>query len=91
MKSTIQTKRIPSIYQRLVAAKAEITNERSDLYTPINEATTKIINHYRQRDTIARLGYRPHISKFWNQVAKAPYYCISFAYEPFWTERTVVK
>lgn len=79
--------KIPSIYQQLVAAGVQISNYRSDLYAPVNETTTKIINHYRQRDTIARLGYKPIISIFWNQVAKASYFCINFAYEPFWTRQ----
>lgn len=79
--------KIPSIYQQLVAAKVEISNYRSDLYVPVNETTTKIIDRYRQRDTIARLGYKPLIITFWNQVAKAPYFCINFAYEPFWTRQ----
>lgn len=65
----------PSIYQQCVAAGVPTHNNSSDLYIPVNDVTTKLVQQYQ---------FRQLVSTFTNQVEGGTWFSIPFAYEPFW-------
>jgi hypothetical protein len=64
-----------TIYQEIKATGTTIKNWQSDLYIPINEITTPIVNKYK-KDL--------YITTFTNQVEGGQWYDIAFAYDPYW-------
>ena len=69
-----------SIYKRMLELGVEISSNRSDLYVPVNCVTTELLARYSQRDSSSRVTF----STFFNNLTSTQWYCINFAYEPFW-------
>lgn len=65
-----------SIYEQMKAAGVEIASHETDLYVPVTEETTAIVNAYEFKTNVTRFisNIEPHV----------PWYDIPFAYEPGW-------
>jgi hypothetical protein len=64
-----------SIYEQMKATGVEIGSHESDLYVPVTEETTAIVNAYE---------FKGNVTRFTSQIDKKPWYDIPFAYEPHW-------
>lgn len=67
-----------SIYTDLKKAGCEISNHESDLYVPVDDISTEIINRYEFKRTIRQ---------FRSRLDDRMYYDIPFAFDPFWEKR----
>jgi hypothetical protein len=67
-----------SIYDQMLAARVLIDHHESDLYVPVNDRTTAIVNGYE---------FKGNVTTFISNVDKKPWYDIPFAYAPWWSER----
>ena len=67
-----------SIYEKMVQSGVRIENHCSDLYVQKNAITDRIISSYE---------FPACVSVFTDNIDCSPWYCISFAYEPFWSEK----
>jgi hypothetical protein len=65
-----------SIYQEMKDLGVQINNHYSDLYVPVTEETTRIVNTHRAK------GHR--VTKFICNITHTPWYDIPFAFEPYW-------
>ena len=73
---------LKGIYQRLLDAGCEISNHCSDLYTPVNATSCKIVEEYRKLS-------RNCVTIFNSQEDGSLWYDIPFAYMPYWEKRAV--
>lgn len=71
---------MPDIYQELKDAGQEISNHESDLYTPVNETTKKIIDRYE---------FKQNVKTFRSQIDGKVWYDIPFQYTPFYEKKLV--
>jgi hypothetical protein len=62
-----------SLYDQMVATGVTIENHYSDMYVPVNETTTKLVNESGRV-----------FSMFKSQIDDKMWYDIPFAYQPFW-------
>ena len=69
---------ITDIYTAMIQCDILVDNHESDLYVPINEITTNIVNCYK---------FKCNVTRFTNQVTKTLYYDIPFAFNPYWERR----
>lgn len=67
--------KLASIHKDMLELKVEIDHHESDLYVPVLNATTKVLNSYREA------GKHVGTSLFICNVDKKPWYDIAFAYE----------
>jgi len=71
----------PHIYDAMKAAGVQIDNHYSDLYVPVNDTTRAIIAQYPDA--------RPRT--FTSQIDGKPWFELTFAYLPYWEQRTAEK
>ena len=62
-----------SIYSEMMVAGVEIDHHCTDLYVPVNEVTTSIIDRYE---------FKCNVTKFRSAIDGTPWYDIPFAYTP---------
>lgn len=67
-----------SMYKELKARKQEIDHHCSDLYTPVNEVTKKLIENYE---------FKENVRTFINANDKKEWFDIPFAYNPYWENK----
>lgn len=69
-----------SIYQQMVEVlpSEKISNHESDLYVEISAQSKEIVDNYE---------FKNNVTTFISQIKKTPWYCIPFAYDPWWDER----
>ena len=68
-----------SIYQDMQATGVEIANHESDLYVPVTEETTAIVDAYE---------FKGNVTRFTSQIDQKPWYDIPFMYSPWWEKRS---
>lgn len=68
-----------TLYQEILESGVEIGNNYSDLYFPVTEQTTLILNKFP-------LEWGNH-KTFINQNDKKRWYDVPFAYMPYWEEK----
>jgi hypothetical protein len=66
-----------SVYEECLTAGVEISHHYSDLYVPVTEKTTKILESHNILGTSL-------VSLFMHQQHNEPWYDIAFAYLPYW-------
>jgi hypothetical protein len=66
-----------TLYEELIAENIEVSNHYSDLYFPVNDKTSEIIKK--------RSGL--NVRTFINNITNTLWYDVSFAYDPFWTNK----
>ena len=64
-----------SIYEQLTADGHRIDNHESDLYTPVNSASVKLLKAYE---------FFCNVKIFKSNIDNELWYDIPFAYDPFW-------
>ena len=69
---------ITDIYTAMLASGVEIDHHCTDLYVPVNEVTTAIVDRYE---------FKCNVTKFRSAIDGTPWYDIPFAYTPAWKER----
>jgi hypothetical protein len=67
-----------SIHAKLVKANQPIDNHHSDLYTPVNSTTERIVRKYQ---------HRRNVETFRNTIDGGIWYDIPFAFDPYWSSR----
>src|SRR5262249_47666079 len=65
----------PDIYAQVLAAGIEHDHHETDLYTPVNDETKKLIDAYH---------FRGNVTTFTSQIDGKPWYDIPFAFTPGW-------
>lgn len=72
-----------ALYEKIVASGATIDHHESDLYTPVTPELAELLARYRfvkgVTTFLAKKQEGESVSKLW--------YCIPFAYKPFWDAR----
>jgi hypothetical protein len=68
-----------SIYTEMVAAGVPIESHFSDMYAPINDITTGIVNRYK--------CHGGNVETFISQLDDKLWYDVPFAYDPYWEKR----
>ena len=67
------------IYDELVSREIQTDHHESDLYFPMTEETTEILNQYPDKFQSARI--------FRSNIDHNLWYEVPFAYMPFWREK----
>lgn len=67
-----------SIYEQMVQAGVKVENHCSDMYVPKNAITEQIISTY---------DFPAMVTVFRDNIDHELWYCIAFAYDPFWTQK----
>jgi hypothetical protein len=67
-----------SIYRKMLVAGVEIDNHETDLYVPVTDVTTAILNDYH---------YRSNVKPFRSNIDGTQWYDIPFAYDPAWIRK----
>jgi hypothetical protein len=73
------TNKIEDIYKKLKDSGVEMESYQSDLYVPVNETTTEILEAYEVKD---------NVSTFRSDIDGTRWYEIPFGYLPYWEKRT---
>jgi len=66
------------IYDHMIAFNVPIDNHESDLYVPVTELTEALVNMYM---------FNSIVSRFTSRLDHTQWFCIPFAYTPFWKAR----
>lgn len=69
-----------SIYQQIKNTGCAIDHHESDLYCENTIETTKIIEQYE---------FKGNVERFWNEIDEDYWYCIPFAYDPYWSKKNI--
>ena len=64
------------IFEEIQELNIPYSNHYSDLYIPVTEQTTRLINKHNKKPSI-----------FLNQITKTDYYDLKFDYLPFWNKK----
>ena len=64
-----------NIYEEMIKLGVQHAHHESDLYVPVNDATTKLVNQYE---------FKQNVKMFTCNIDKKLWYDIPFAYMPFW-------
>jgi hypothetical protein len=69
-----------TIYQQMVEVlpTEKISNWQSDLYVEVNVKSKEIVDNYK---------FTNNVTTFISAIEKTPWYCIPFAYDPWWEKR----
>lgn len=78
----------PTLYQRIVAAGIPHASHESDLHVPFTNQVLGIIKECDYEACMQSKSFtRIHRSLFFNQVERAMWLDIPFAYDPWWEAR----
>lgn len=67
-----------TIYEQMKQAGVQIDHHESDLYVPVNTATSEILSRWR---------FKRNVTRFTSQIDGKSWYDIPFAYDPFWESK----
>jgi len=70
------------IYEQLKEAGVEIDHHESDLYCPVNDVSTAIIENWKKERRLSAC-----VSRFINRNDGKAWYDLAFAYLPFWEKK----
>lgn len=72
-----------ALYEQIVASGATIEHHESDLYTPVTPELTALLARYRFAKGVTTFT----ATEFSDASVQRKWYCIPFAYKPFWDAR----